>query len=483
MSYLGSEINTEDYSDSNDVKISELDYGNPATASYIIDRKSSTFHSTGGNIYSPSSGGTLVRFNIESPSDWLDPSSVRVQFNVRNNGGFTAASKNEQLFMTGGAHSFFRRLRVLSRGIVIHDITEYNRVHEMFSYFKSPAVTENELSESIMIKDSFGSHYQPDIISGFASQGTTTGINAGQYQTVMFKPFCGILMQEKYLPLKYCPLSFELEVVSDAKEPIVEKGAKDYAAGFYTAALVSESWQLENFRVRCDLLKLDNSLQNEFDNKLLGDAKNRLSIRFMNHNSQQFKINGNDMNINMTRALSNLNRVFVTFLKDSGLSRFWSKKYNTFYSTLAELNNEDITTFDQAWTRGAYSQIKDPVVNTQLQIGGKLFPEYPIQSSQEAYYMLRKSINDDKIFNKHIHSVNIHSKDYLSSKFICVFDVCRVNCGTASYAGLDVRNGSNINLRFKMPEIINVTWPNEIHTVLESEATLRILGSFIYMDE
>jgi hypothetical protein len=278
-------------------------------------------------------------------------------------------------------------------------------------------------------------------------------------------------------------LSFELELVNDVLEPIVKKGAKYYAAGTYAATKVSESWQLENFRVRCDLLKLDNSLQNEFDNQLLGDSKNRLSIRFMNHNSQQFKITGNDMNINMTRALSNLNRVFVTFLKDSGIDRFWSKSYNTFYSTLAELNNGDITTFDHVLTRGIYHRNKDPVVNTQLQIGGKLFPEYPIQSSQEAYYMLRKSINDDKIFNKHIHSVNIHGKDYLSSKFICVFDVCRVNCGTASYAGLDVRNGSNINLRFKMPDSGTVTLPDEIGTVLESEATLRIMGTFLYLDE
>ena len=39
MSYLGSAINTDDYSDLNDVRISHLDYTNPATASFIIDRK------------------------------------------------------------------------------------------------------------------------------------------------------------------------------------------------------------------------------------------------------------------------------------------------------------------------------------------------------------------------------------------------------------------------------------------------------------
>lgn len=164
MSYLGENINTEDFSDINDIKITELTFSNPATASYIIDRKSSTFHSTGGNIYSTTSGGTLVRFNIDSPTDWLDPSSVRVQFDIRNTSTYTATTSNEQIFLTGGPHSFFKRLRVLSRGIVLHDITEYNRVHEMFSYFKAQNVKTNELSESIYAFDHLGSDMQIDVI-------------------------------------------------------------------------------------------------------------------------------------------------------------------------------------------------------------------------------------------------------------------------------------------------------------------------------
>lgn len=51
MSYSGENINTEQLSDINDVKFSELNYSNPATASYIIDSISSTVHPRGGNIY------------------------------------------------------------------------------------------------------------------------------------------------------------------------------------------------------------------------------------------------------------------------------------------------------------------------------------------------------------------------------------------------------------------------------------------------
>jgi len=486
MSYLGENINTEDYSDINDVKITELNYSNPVTASYIIDRKSATFHATGGNVYSTDSGGTLVRFQIESPTDWLDPSSVRVQFDIVNTGTFVSGTKNEQLFLTGGPHSFFKRLRVLSRGIVLHDITEYNRVHELFSYFKSANVKANELSESVFSLDHYGSNIQTDTIAANTG-GDSSGIkpdNGGVNNriTVLFKPYCGILNQEKYLPLKYCPLQFELDLVTAADDPVVSGDSKDYAgvATVYTADLVSKSWRLEQFKLRCDLIKLDNNLQNEFDNQLLGDAKNRLSIRFSNFISQTFAVNNSsDLSLNMTRALSNLNRVFVSFIKSGGVDRFYSKDYNTFYSTLFGNNRPNTSA---AYQKPIYYRSLDPVVSTQLQIGGKLFPEYPIQSSQEAFYFLKKCINDDKVFNKHIHAVDIRGKSYLCDKFIVVFDTCKVNAGTANYCGLDVRNGSNINLRFKFPSS-GVTLPNYCHTILEAESTFMIMGTFVYVQE
>ena len=52
--------------------------------------------------------------------------------------------------------------------------------------------------------------------SGAAGVGTT-----GNRMTVRFKPFCGFLMQEKYLPLNYAPLYFELELVTSATDPVV----------------------------------------------------------------------------------------------------------------------------------------------------------------------------------------------------------------------------------------------------------------------
>ena len=39
--------------------------------------------------------------------------------------------------------------------------------------------------------------------------------------TVLFKPLSGILNQNKLLPLRYAPITIELELVDDALEPII----------------------------------------------------------------------------------------------------------------------------------------------------------------------------------------------------------------------------------------------------------------------
>lgn len=136
-------------------------------------------------------------------------------------------------------------------------------------------------------------------------------------------------ISRKYIPLKSCPLVFKLELVTDPKEPILSQGPTDYAGPTtkYPATLVSETVHLDNFRLRCDLLKLDTTLQNEFDNQFLGNAKSRLSIRFSNYLSQDMSVSASsDLSINMARVLSNLNRVFVSFVKDNAYTRFGCKR-------------------------------------------------------------------------------------------------------------------------------------------------------------
>jgi hypothetical protein len=125
-----------------------LSYKLDSTASYITDRKSSTYWAVGSNIYSPSAGTKVIKLVINGEG-WLDPSTVKIQFDLKNN-------STGPLRTLSGPWSFFRRMRVLCQGQLIEDIDGYNLVHQMFNSLQSKHVRDNEDVEG------FGIRYDSD---------------------------------------------------------------------------------------------------------------------------------------------------------------------------------------------------------------------------------------------------------------------------------------------------------------------------------
>ena len=60
-----------------------LSYKLDATASYITDRKSCTFWAMGSNIYAPNAGTKVIKMVLNGEG-WLDPATVKIQFDVHN---------------------------------------------------------------------------------------------------------------------------------------------------------------------------------------------------------------------------------------------------------------------------------------------------------------------------------------------------------------------------------------------------------------
>ena len=107
-----------------DSLIESLSFKLPNSANFINDRRSVTFFPTGGNEFTPQ-GVKLIKFMIAG-TDWLDPSTVRVQFRLTNRD----VTDPLQLVSPLPAQ-LFRRLRILCGGQVIEDIDYYNRVYHM----------------------------------------------------------------------------------------------------------------------------------------------------------------------------------------------------------------------------------------------------------------------------------------------------------------------------------------------------------------
>ena len=223
-------------------------------ASYVNERKSVTFHPSGSNIYS-TNGTKLIKLMLTGDG-WIDPSTFRIAFDLVNMNS-TAAKELRPL---GGPWTFFRRMRVLGGGTIVEDIDNYNRCHQMFSVLTAADSRANVNAEA------FGQDW--DIREDMKTSLTAAsfpGIIGGQSQTVLFKPLSGLFNQNKMIPVRYCPITIELELVNDSTEPIVS-----YLSGTeFTADNTSVLWQIQNVQAKCDMCVLDNALDNSYAEHLL----------------------------------------------------------------------------------------------------------------------------------------------------------------------------------------------------------------------
>ena len=219
-------------------------------ASYVVDRRSVTYHPQGSNIYKPSAGAKLVRI-VLTGDNWLDPSTFRVMFDVNNDD----ADADKELRVVGGPWCFFRRMRVLCAGQLVEDIMDYNRIHEMMHILIANESRDNDAAEA------FGNLWGKDKDMDAWS---FRGIPGGQKLTVLFKPLSGILNQNKMLPIRYAPVTLELELVDDANEPIISALKSTDDSNDFKATNTSTAWSLTNVQVKVDVCTLDNALDNSY---------------------------------------------------------------------------------------------------------------------------------------------------------------------------------------------------------------------------
>jgi len=161
----------------------------------------------------------------------------------------------------------------------------------------------------------------------------------------------------KMLPLKYMGnLTIELELVNDANDPIVTPDVDT----IFTAANTTNDWQIENVQLKCDLVHIDNTLQNNYDSHLLNGGK--LPISYNTYVTQSQAVSGQDISVNVSRAISRLKSVFVTFYQSTNTNSFHllHKEFNDFNHPM---DNAAGLKYDKGYE-----------LEVQMQIGSKLFP-------------------------------------------------------------------------------------------------------------
>jgi hypothetical protein len=431
-----------------DKLIDSLSFKLAPGASYVQERKSVTFHPTGGNAYNANNGVKLMKFLLTGDG-WLDPATFRIMFDLHN----LEPTAAKELRPLGGPWTFFRRMRILVGGQVVEDIDSYNRCHEMFSILSSPDSRVNVQAEG------FGLDW--DIRKQVSTPYTATsfkGILGGQSQTVLFKPLSGLLNQSKMIPLRYAPITIELELVSNANDPIVSYLVDGPT---FTTANTSLLWQIQNPQVKCDVCTLDNQLDNSYAEHLLSGKA--LPINYNTYVSQMQTISSQKVLLNVTRALSRLKSVFVTLNKaiTAEETTVGRKNWNDFYSPMHTFASGEHNIFHES---GEFEM--------QLQIGSKLYPEYPMRSHAEAYYQLRKTLGHA---SSNLHSFDITSHEYRDHKMIMAIDTERVL--EAGFTGINTKSGDILNVRFNHNSADSLVLADQIHIILHSDCVMEIKDS------
>ena len=292
--------------------IGGLSYKFKPGASYVTNRRSVSYFASGGNTYSPN-GVKVMKVN-RAGDQWLDPSTFRVAFQLNKNNGTNGGGFQIMVQpLSWNPAVFFRRARLICGGQAVEDIDGFNRLSLMLTDLL-PEDDQHDIG-----CEGFGDF---DFVKGAAAQAADQrksyrqtdydlSGNVGLARRVMFKPMLGLFNQDKLLPLRYCPIQIELDLVNSPADAVSLEAAEGFPNG--------ANWDISDIQCKCDLLELDSSLSNEYASHLLSGKSLPINFNTWNHTNQS---TGPDKNFSahITRAVTRLKSIFITLHKPDGVA-------------------------------------------------------------------------------------------------------------------------------------------------------------------
>jgi hypothetical protein len=375
-----------------DSLIDGLSFRLPNSANFIQDRRSVTFFPSGGDGYTPR-GVKMIKFHIAG-TDWIDPSTVRVQFKLNNLSAQAPLTPLNPL-----PANFFRRLRIIAGGQVIEDIDYYNRIYNLVHTLLPSERRQNDYNEGFGMPLGPAAHE-----SGLhvASLRPPEAIVANGNRVVMFPLMCGLFNQTKFLPIRYLQgLQIELEVVNQYEDACIFTTALGQQQ---LGAASSREWSITEPVIKCDVITLDNQLDNEYTDHLMQGKTLPINFSSFVHQVQAMHRTPEQI-ISMTRSFTRLKTVFLTFFKNNVVTNPLNnardeaaianhlplRECNFFYHPqFFYPGNQNNSMFVPQNDNGYTTFLYQTEPELQLQVGSKLFPEIPSRSTAESYYQLGK---------------------------------------------------------------------------------------------
>ena len=267
--------------------------------------------------------------------------------------------------------------------------------------------------------------------------------------------------------MKYAPIILELELVNSNLNPIITPDVKNIidpiAFPVFTSGNTSTNWQIENACIKADCCTLDNQLNNEYTAHLLSGKA--LPIKYSTFINQQSSISGKSFSVQVARAVSRLQTCFLTFYKTPTTATIIDKQAIKLYHPMSEiLSSVYVPTLD---------------LEFQIQLGSKLYPEYPVRSISECFSILKQTLN---LPDEHLHAVGIDFRQYCTNKFI--FGMSFEKVPESSWTGTSTKAGQILIVKCSatdqgnmLPDIAHLMY---ITLVSEQILEIRDVGCSVY---
>jgi len=422
----------------NDSLISQLSFQLPAVATYARERRLVQVFPQGANTFAPA-GNQVMTFHLTSQDGWLDPSSLRLHFRIRNTAvgaGADAAAvlaANAQLGLVpaSGCHCFFSQLRILIGGTEVERIEPYNMLHELFRVALN--TPQSQVEQGVEDgRTAFNPAEYPPVAPGAIAQGA--------YRSVTLTPLAGLLQCGKYLPLRLMNsmiLEFSLAAVDQALAP---------AAGANNSRL----FELSQCELQFSTVRLDSALEAGFSSMMLSGRALQLNLRTIMSQQAIIPAAAVEFQATVVRALSRIAAVFVTFQGRDAANASVMRFHNPSEVAAGERTLE--------WS---------------VQIGSKQWPEMSTcKSLASTMSLLKQSLG---IYDQNIACTCINPANYLTNRY--VIGVPTSTIPGQVFSGISTRSGDLLSVLVKSMGVDAAEQAQKLHISLVAEVILELKES------
>ena len=351
-----------------------LDFTLPPASTAVVDRRQHVrAYPTSASTLTPT-GTRTVRIRLGG-DDFIDPSSIRLQYKINETGG----TAGQSLVPSCGPWGCWSQMYLRSNGVELDNIPQYGRFHQQYGWLHLGQSEQFGEAGICGIAGSWGTANNQPLMGSIAPNGSFT---------VIHKIYASMFSSGKMLPTRYAPMELELTLNSNVSDWLTTSGN-------------SSSFSISDIQLLYDAYSLDEAVQESFYRALLANRVLSIPTMTVYQVVNSIPAGSTSFSFSTVRAFSRLSHVWLTF-------RSTGPRSSSFISPTAITQNS-----------GTVPVLTDTSAPTaRLSIGPHFWPDpQPVSTITEHFYQFQKALGGVP---------NITRDNFQQNCFTIAFDVRKV---------------------------------------------------------